>query len=172
MIFFLRFTAKISKAKLDFFQSKRKKSEDTCQIVSYPDRKYIRQLEALFANINTSSVGEIKIVDRENVHLLIQKPEDKKPEEKKRKNNMLRKSDEKITPSKLSKFGNINTIYLALRRVRKVGKNKYVPDSKVLFLSNPFRPGKWQTYRLYMYSCLFQLVQLLKKKIMITVVMN
>jgi len=70
-------------------------------------------------------------------------------DEKKKKTNRRRLSNNspKVTPFRLSKVIDLNTLYLAIRRARWLpDEKKYLPDSDILFRSNAFKPGKFENY--------------------------
>ena len=118
-------------------------------------------------SIHTSFSGELEIIDDKklrSLELCITGKNTKRKKTSSKSNN--------VKPLALSKVIDIHKVYLALRQAHRDGDNKYVPDPVVLFRSNPFRPGKRQKYLLYTYLCLFQLVQVLKKNNMITVLID
>jgi hypothetical protein len=64
--------------------------------------------------------------------------------DKKNKRKLTKRKSQNVTPYRLSKVFDLNTLRLCLRRARWLpDENKYDADSDILFLSNPFKPGKF-----------------------------
>ncbi|CAF3590919.1 unnamed protein product [Adineta steineri] len=116
----------IIKPKLDVLKAKRRKInetnednqyDDTCQLVRYPD-------------------GQVEYIDQDKLLLLRRTGENSKNKPSKKATN----NSQDVTPAEVSKCFGMNTLRLAIRRVRKDPiTGEYVPDSDVLFYSNPFK---------------------------------
>jgi hypothetical protein len=67
--------------------------------------------------------------------------------------NPVSKSVRHMTPSKVSKKLNVNTVYVVLRRVsRQVDGKKSMPNDKFVFHSNSFTPGKLQMIYIHVFT--------------------
>ncbi|CAF0824555.1 unnamed protein product [Adineta steineri] len=116
----------IIKPKLDVLKAKRERInetneynqyDDTCQLVRYPD-------------------GQVEYIDQDKLLLLRTTGENSKNKSSKKATN----NSQDVTPAEVSKCFGMNTLRLAIRRVRKDPvTGEYVPDSDVLFYSNPFK---------------------------------
>ncbi len=85
-------------------------------------------------------VGKIEKIDQEKL-LSFKKDEGKKKTKKRKPSN----NSPIVTPFRLSKVVDLNTLYVAFRRACFLpNENKYVPDSDIVFCSNAFKPGKFR----------------------------
>ncbi|CAF0922735.1 unnamed protein product [Adineta steineri] len=114
------------KPKLDVLKAKRERINETnednqyddiCRLVSYPD-------------------GQVEYINQDKLLLLRRTGENSQNKPSKKATN----NSQDVTPAEVSKCFGMNTLRLAIRRVRKDPvTGKYVPDSDVLFCSNPFK---------------------------------
>ena len=158
-MFILSLTLTISKSKQNKFQSdddysneqsQDNRHDDRYQIVGYPDGRLFVQVKNRSISFDTSTVGEIEIVDSEKLLSF----------EKKTCRSKRTRASRVLTFTDFSKIMNINTIYLVLRRVRYLDRQKrYLTDSNVVFRSNPFRPGRFQKGIVLYFSFALQLVR-------------
>ncbi|CAF4147839.1 unnamed protein product [Adineta steineri] len=97
--------------------NKDKQHGDICQLVRFPD-------------------GQIEYIDEKKLLPFRKTGRNSRNKFSKQGTNNSRG----VTPAELSKVFNLNTLRLAFRRVRKDPvTGEYVPDSDVLFYSNPFK---------------------------------